>query len=453
MITYGVTDAGFIRKPLSQIVIDLRTRFQSTFGVNSDYSDDSPFGQIIADVSAMIDEPWQIGEDVYFSLDPDQATGARLNSLSALTGTVPKIPTKSTTIGVAIGAVGSFIASKTKVQVVGGGSIYQTTEDAVISALAAWISYTAQIGDLRTNVGNIYYCIVGGATAGSGGPTGTGTDIIDGSAHWRYLGSGISAVAIPMESVDYGIQPAGAGALTVVLTPASGLASFTNPIDAVMGQPIETGTQLRQRRTAELTAAGEGGIESMRADLLRVSGVTDGLIFENNSDVVDGNGLLPHSIEALALGGSDLDVAKVVFTHGAGISTNGSTTVNITDSMGVVRPIKFSRPTPVNIWVIVNLTKNAQYPSDGDQRVKQSIVDFANGLLASKDPDWVGFHIGDDVIQSQLYGPIFDQVPGVVDITKIWIGLVNPPTGPANIVTAARELPKFDVSRITVVSV
>lgn len=38
------------------------------------------------------------------------------------------------------------------------------------------------------NGGNVYKATTGGTSAGSGGPTGTGTGITDGSAVWSYLG-------------------------------------------------------------------------------------------------------------------------------------------------------------------------------------------------------------------------------------------------------------------------
>ena len=37
------------------------------------------------------------------------------------------------------------------------------------------------------NKGNAYQCITAGTTAGSGGPAGTGADITDNTAHWKYL--------------------------------------------------------------------------------------------------------------------------------------------------------------------------------------------------------------------------------------------------------------------------
>jgi len=56
----------------------------------------------------------------------------------------------------------------------------------------AWAASTAYA--LNDNVGNdtspikIYKCITAGTSAGSGGPTGTGSDITDGGAHWAYQG-------------------------------------------------------------------------------------------------------------------------------------------------------------------------------------------------------------------------------------------------------------------------
>jgi uncharacterized phage protein gp47/JayE len=452
MTVYGVTDVGFVRKPLAQIISDLTIRFSSVFGANADFNSDSPFGQIIADVSAMIDEPWQVAEDVYYSFDPDQASGQRLVALCALTGTYPKSPTRSTVDEVAIGSIGSVINLGTQIAVVGGGPVFKTTASGTIAATVAWSSYTAIQGDIRTNVGNIYYCTVPGATATSGGPTGTGLDIIDGSAHWMYLGVGTAHVAIPMQSNDYGAVIAVKGTLTVPVNPVSGVNSFINPTDAITGQNQESDTQLRARRIEELAGSGEGSVESLRSGLLAVSGVTSANVIENPGDVVDSNGLPPHSVECIVLGGSDSDVANSVFTKGAGIQTNGTTTIPVTDSMGIVHSIHFTRPTIVQIYVSVDVQKNANYPSDGDQRVKQALVDYSNGLLTAYDPDFTGYKVGDDIITSALYGPIFDQVAGVLDIRSLLISTSPSPTSSTNIVIDVRSLAFFATANIQVYS-
>ncbi len=44
-------------------------------------------------------------------------------------------------------------------------------------------------GQHVNNGGNVYLCTTGGTSAGSGGPTGTGTGITDGSCVWSYVGA------------------------------------------------------------------------------------------------------------------------------------------------------------------------------------------------------------------------------------------------------------------------
>lgn len=50
-----------------------------------------------------------------------------------------------------------------------------------------WAGTTAYVaGDYRSNGANIYKCVTGGTSAGSGGPTGTGTGITDGGVTWDW---------------------------------------------------------------------------------------------------------------------------------------------------------------------------------------------------------------------------------------------------------------------------
>ncbi|XTP37073.1 glycosyl hydrolase [Mycobacterium sp. TJFP1] len=59
--------------------------------------------------------------------------------------------------------------------------------DSTIS-YTAWAPSTAyDTGNVRVNGSRVYYCTIGGTSAGSGGPTGTGTGITDGTVTWRYL--------------------------------------------------------------------------------------------------------------------------------------------------------------------------------------------------------------------------------------------------------------------------
>jgi hypothetical protein len=55
-------------------------------------------------------------------------------------------------------------------------------------AYTTWTPSTAYTaGNLVINGGNIYLCTVSGTSAGSGGPTGTGPAIVDGTVTWKYI--------------------------------------------------------------------------------------------------------------------------------------------------------------------------------------------------------------------------------------------------------------------------
>lgn len=60
-----------------------------------------------------------------------------------------------------------------------------------------WIASTAVVVDqLTVNGGNTYQCTTPGTTAASGGPTGTGTGITDGTAVWAYVFAGNPGVLV-----------------------------------------------------------------------------------------------------------------------------------------------------------------------------------------------------------------------------------------------------------------
>lgn len=66
-----------------------------------------------------------------------------------------------------------------------------TTTIADYTVGSAWIaSNVTAVGQYCTNGVNTYRCTAAGTTAASGGPTGTGGSIVDGTATWTYVGAG-----------------------------------------------------------------------------------------------------------------------------------------------------------------------------------------------------------------------------------------------------------------------
>jgi uncharacterized phage protein gp47/JayE len=365
---------------------------------------------------------------------------------------------------VLVGTNASLVASGSVFSVVGTSPSvkFQTSAAATIATLAAWVAATSYaVGDLKTNDTGKIYCVVaiaGGAatglSAGSGGPTGTGTAIADNQLTWRYIATATAAVVVSGIAQDFGVKAAAAGTLTVIETPVAGLTSVVNPLDATLGRDIESDAALRVRREAALRAQGNAALDAIRADVLNVFGVTNCNVLQNDTDVnPDGNGLPPHSIECIVLGGTDAAVRTAILgSKAAGTRAYGSNTGTIVDSQGNTQQIDFTRPTTLNIWIIVNGTKTAaEYPSDGDAQIKQALVNYSLGLLLDSAGKQIfrGYLPGDVVNAWNLVEAV-QSVSGVKTITSILIGTSNPPTVSTDIATTIRQLAVLDTSRITI---
>lgn len=248
---------------------------------------------------------------------------------------------------------------------------------------------------------------------------------------------------IPMEAEVTGPTAAPAGSLTVIETPVSGMDSFTNETDADLGRNEETDAEAKLRREQSLQIAGAATPDAIRADLLAVEDVTAVVVFENDTDITDIEGRPPHSLDIVVQGGADQEIGDALWdTRGGGIRTIGDIAVTVVDSQGFNQTVRFSRPTEIAIHVIVNVTKNSDYPTDGDSLIQQAIIDNYESKLS----------VGDDVVvlgSDPSLACSFQDVPGMDSFT-ILVGTAPSPTASDNIPIAPREIADFDTSRITV---
>jgi len=153
-------------------------------------------------------------------------------------------------------------------------------------------------------------------------------------------------------------------------------------------------------------------------------------------------GRYPKSFEAVIEGGSDEDIANKIWqTKPAGIQTFGNTSYTIIDSQGDNQVINFSRPTPIYIWITVDLTLNTEetFPTNGTTLVEQAIVDYGNTL-----------NIGDDVLIQRVLSQIFN-VTGISSGNMQIASTLNPTDSPvygsSNITIAENQLAIFSLDR------
>lgn len=439
----GMTSTGFVTRTLTEIVDALGTALRSAFGASLPLHGKSLYGQLRGIMADRFAELWEVLQALYSAHDPDTAEDAALDAVCALTGTVREGATYSTATLTCTGAPLTALAAGRVVSVTSTLSRLATTADAMITALTAWASGTAYAaGAQRTNGGHAYVCTVAGTSAGSGGPTGEGSAIVDNTATWRWMGEGTGACAVAAAAEDTGPIVATSGQIITIETPVAGWNGVVNLTDATEGSVGETDAELRVRRIDELAGGGNNSLEGLRTALLRVDDVTEVRIFENRTMETDGDGLPPKSFEALVRGGLLADIATAIFTHKPlGIETYGTTWVDVVDSQGTTHSLYYSEPVAVPIYVDIAITYDADlYPDDGDAQVEAAIVAWGDARRT-----------GYDAVSSAIAAAAF-TIPGVLDVTSCLISESASPTLPDTIAISTRQIATYDTSRITVTS-
>lgn len=444
MPSYGLLPEGFVPKTREVIQAELEAAFKAAFGGdNFDVSPQTPAGQVIGIIADREAIMWELLEIIAHMMDPDGATGALLDFICALTGTTRLPASPSEVVLTLTGDDGTSVPTGSQASTSDTEEKFETIEDATIATVAVWAAGAPYaLGERASNDTpiRVYQVITPGTSAGSGGPTGTNDDITDNTVHWRYVGDGEGAADADAESVNDGAIQADAGTITVIETPVSGWSSVRNMADADLGRELETDPELRLRRLEELQAGANATANAIRSRLLKVDDVTVVKLFINDTDVTDPDGVPPHAVEALVLGGDDQDIVDALGESvAAGIATYGTDSGTWTDSDGVDHTINFSRPDEVPIYIDVFVTIDANtYPTDGDQQIKDAIVAGP----------YVGI-IGRDAVASAIKARCFTVV-GVLDATQAQIDDAPAPSTETTVVITSRQLATYDTGNITV---
>lgn len=384
-MTFGLTVTGFNRKRLADIKSELEADYKAAFGDAVKLDGDSVLGQLIGVQAEREAELWELNEFLYHAAFPDSADGVSLDNVAAMVG-VSRLPARFSEGEVtATGDPGTLLTSGRVISVAGTGDKFETLADATI------------------------------------GPGGT--------------------VVIAVRSQQTGPITAPSGTLTVIETPVSGWASVTNALDAETGRNIETDAELRIRRAQSLVIARGGTLAAIANRLRSLDGVVYADARENRTDVTDGNGLPPHSLEAFVITSTatNQEVGDLLWEiKPAGIQTHGAISVNVTDSFGNNQVVKFSGGQTVPIYLIVDLTTDAGYPVDGNDLVKAELIAYFATLAND-----------DDVINWRLIAAI-GEVPGITAVT-IYQGTAPAPGSTANIAIAGNEIATLAAANISIV--
>ena len=352
-----ITDKGFISKTENEY-FDEERRLYLDIDSNWNIDPSSPDGLKIAsdaEIFANLDESLQYA---YNSKDPNKSRNVELDIVSAITGTFRDLGSPSN-VNITIGGVsGTVILSGKLIESPVDGSQW-TVDTTVTIGVGGTVDTTAT-------------CTVNGSTQ------------------------------------------ADVNSITNIVNTVGGWQTVTNTAVATPGANVQTDAQLRLERALSVGKPGTNQVDSIIGVVYGVDDVRRVRVYENETDVVDANGLPGHSLAVIVDGGVNEDIAQAIYSkRSTGVTQfQAGTPVDVLVQSEKYPQqstnIKFSRPTYIDIIVTVTVQSDGSLPNDADDQIKQAILDYSQGSLVNPECGFnqLGFGIGEDVVLSRLYTPI-----------------------------------------------
>lgn len=403
----GLDSNGLTIKRHAEIVEDIEAKQRAAFGEDINTSSSSVLGQLNNIFAAALSEVWELGQGLYDGFNPDAASGVMLDNAAALVGVTRKPASYTTGVVTIDGVQGTEVAAGKLVQNPTTGDTFVLVETVTIP------------------------------------PSGS--------------------IDVQVRAEEAGALVAKAGEVSEVVTPVGGWQGVTNAADFVTGSDVEGDTELRLRRESSLPIIGAATDVALAARLVdQVDSVQAAVVVSNRSLVVDGDGRPPKSFEAVIWPDSGVDegaVTNVVFENmPAGIETAGVELFTVEDEFGQLHSVRWSYATRLELFVEVDITTTAGFPSDGADQVAAAILAVGEGVeesdtlspqqLALRQVVGDGLGVGEDVLILRLVCAAA-TVPGVKGVV-VRVEDINPPANTADIAVAATEIAVLDSARITV---
>lgn len=333
---------GLTIQTLTEIVANLEAGMKTIYGDDINVDPDSPDGQMINLFAQACIDLRELIEDIYTSMDPDQATGVVLDQRVAINGIMRN--------------GGTYTIAPVEI-----------TVDRAVS-LIGLDTHSADTSDLF--------------------PAGVYTVKDDAGTQFVLLDSVSIAAAgtatYDFRAVDIGAIEVEVGTITTPVTVIAGVTAIANASAAsTQGVNEESDTALRIRRRKSVAIASEGYLDSIESNILALDGVTACVVDENATNVTDANGTPAHYIWVIVEGGDDDAIAEAIYaTKSSGSGMRGSTVVSVPRPNSRTIDISFDRPTDENLYIRFNVVEK-----------NGGVIDTAN--LAALIVENVIYNVGD----------------------------------------------------------
>ena len=445
-----VTPTGLNRKTLQELRVEFENKFKQVFGVTFETAVDSPNGLLISQLALSYNDLWELAQEIYSSLDPNQATGAALDARAAFNG-VSRKPALPCTVDAVLYTSGdsATIPAGSLAKRQRGNLNFSLDETVTISRSSCNELLIIDDGSAK-NTEYVFHFTFGDVTLNNSTSASnlsvlrTAVNSAGGSATLTDRGlivrtSDSSPVgitgAMPSDfiiqsgangkftAVETGYQTCEIGELDTIAAAISGWNAVYNYASGEPGEDLESDESLRVRRAAAARVRKSRATDpAIEAALLDVQGVSSAIVKSNRGFTTDDEGVPGKAFVSLVVGGNDNDIAKCIYENQpSGIQSYGNTSVNITDSHGIEQQISFSRPTPMYLWVKVTYSLYDEEAFPGQGAVKDALVEWAEKE----------YTLGKDIISTRINQGLYD-VPGIGVATCAVAVTDSPDTAPSS---------------------
>lgn len=445
-----VTETGLKRKTLQELRLEFENKFKQVFGVAFETAVDSPNGLLVSQLALSYNDLWELAQEIYSSLDPNQAVGAALDARVAFNGISrkPALPCIVDAVLYTDGASATIpVGSLARRQ--RGSLNFALNETVRISRSSCNELLIIDDGSAK-NTEYVFHFTFGDVTlnnstsasnlsvlrtaVNSAGGFATLTDRglivrMSNSSPVGITGSMPSDFIIQsgangkFTAVETGYQTCEIGELDAIAVAVGEWSAVYNYVAGEPGENLESDESLRLRRTiAAKSRKARATDPAIELALLDVPGVSSAIVKSNRGFATDDDGVPGKAFVSLVVGGNDNDIAKCIYENQpGGIQSYGNTSVNITDSHGIEQQISFSRPTPMYLWVKVTYSLYDEEAFPGQGAVKDALVEWAEKE----------YTLGKDIISTRINQGLYD-VPGIGVATCAVAVTDSPDTAPSS---------------------
>lgn len=289
-----ITASGLVTKTQAELISEFTTAFQAIYGTDIDLSQQAPDGQLMMIFIQTVLDNLDLLTQIYNQFDPDAAFGVTLDARIAYNGIQRQAGTHTVT----------------NISLV-------LTQALTLQGLDTFPDDPYTVSD---NAGNEF------VLQETQNPVGAGTFV--------YV----------FQAKDPGAVRTTPNTITTPVTIVLGVDSINNPTTyTTLGINEETDAAVKVRRQKSVSIASQGYLAGLLALLENINGVTGAFIYENISDVTDGDGIPPHAIWVIVGGtADDADIADAIYKkRNAGCNMFGDQSYIITQVDGSLFQVKW----------------------------------------------------------------------------------------------------------------